>query len=143
LKILYHHRTRSKDGQDVHISELINALRKLGHEVIVVAPAAMERAKFGDDAGGVAVLKRFSPRFAYELMEFAYSLIAYLRLRRAVLAFRPDCLYERYNLFLPAGVWIRRTFGLPMLLEVNGPLYEERAKYGGISLRRLARWSQR
>jgi glycosyltransferase involved in cell wall biosynthesis len=143
LKILYHHRTRSKDGQDVHISELINALRKLGHEVIVVAPAAMERAKFGDDAGGVAILKRFSPRFAYELMEFAYSLIAYLRLRRAVLAFRPDCLYERYNLFLPAGVWIRRTFGLPMLLEVNGPLYEERAKYGGISLRRLARWSQR
>jgi len=143
LKILYHHRTRSKDGQDVHISELINALRKLDHEVMVVAPAAMERAKFGADAGAVAVLKRFAPRFAYELMEFAYSLIAYHRLRRAVLAFRPDCLYERYNLFLPAGVWIKKAFGLPMLLEVNGPLYEERAEYGVIALRRLARWSQR
>lgn len=142
MKILYHHRTRSKDGQHVHISELIASLRKLGHEVMVVAPAAMEHAEFGADAGAVAVLKRFLPRFAYELMEFAYSLIAYLRLRRAVLKFRPDCLYERYNLFLPAGVWLKRNFGLPMLLEVNAPLYEERDTYGGISLRRLALWSQ-
>lgn len=143
MKILYHHRTRSKDGQHVHISELIDALRKLGHEVIVVAPAAMERAKFGADAGAVAMLKRYVPRFAYELMEFAYSLIAYQRLKRAVLAFRPDCLYERYNLFLPAGVWLKKNFGLPMLLEVNSPLYEERDRYEGISLRRLAGWSQR
>jgi len=143
LKILYHHRTLSKDGQHVHISELIHALRNLGHEVMVVAPAAMERAKFGADAGAVAMLKRYVPRFAYELMEFGYSLIAYQRLRRAVLTFRPDCLYERYNLFLPAGVWLKKNFGLPMLLEVNSPLYEERDKYGGISLRRLAGWTQR
>jgi glycosyltransferase involved in cell wall biosynthesis len=143
VKILYHHRTRSKDGQHVHISELINALRKLGHEVLVVAPAATERAEFGADAGTVALLKRHVPRFAYELMELGYSLIAYRRLRRAVLSFRPDCLYERYNLLLPAGVWIRRNFGLPMLLEVNAPLYEERTKYDGIFLRRLAAWSQR
>lgn len=144
MKILYHHRTRSKDGQYVHISELIGALRKLGHDVLVVAPAAMEHAKFGDDAGLVALLKRYVPRFAYELMEFGYSLLAYLRLRRAVLAFRPDCLYERYSLFLPSGVWIKKAFGLPMLLEVNGPLYEERQQHeGGIALRRLALWTQR
>ena len=61
MKILYHHRTRSKDGQYVHISELIGALRRLGHEVVVVAPAAMEHAKFGDDAGLVALLKRHVP----------------------------------------------------------------------------------
>jgi glycosyltransferase involved in cell wall biosynthesis len=30
-----------------------------------------------------------------------------------------------------------------MLLEVNAPIFEERAKYDGISLRRLAVWSQR
>lgn len=143
MKILYHHRTRSKDGQYVHISELIKALRKLGHEVMVVAPAASERAKFGADAGAVALLKRHVPRFAYELMEFGYSLVAYQRLRQAVRKFRPDCLYERYNLLMPAGVWIKKNFGLPMLLEVNAPLYEERDKYEGISLRRLAAWSQR
>ena len=142
MKILYHHRTRSKDGQDVHITELIGALRKLGHEVIVVGPPAMESANFGDDAGLVALLKRFCPRFVYEAMEFAYSTIAYLRLRRAFLAFRPDCLYERFNLFLPAGVWLKQAYGLPMLLEVNAPLLEERSRYGGLALKRLARWSQ-
>jgi glycosyltransferase involved in cell wall biosynthesis len=122
---------------------LINALRRLGHEVMVVAPAATERARFGADAGAVVMLKRHIPRFAYELMEFGYSLIAYQRLKRAVRKFRPDCLYERYNLLLPAGVWIKKNFGLPMLLEVNAPLYEERDKYERISLRRLAVWSQR
>ncbi|HET7763743.1 MAG TPA: glycosyltransferase family 4 protein [Burkholderiales bacterium] len=127
----------------MHISELIHSLRKLGHEVLVVAPAAMENAEFGSDAGVVALLKRFVPRFAYELMELGYSLVAYRRLKRAVLAFRPDCLYERYNLLLPAGVWTKRKFGLPMLLEVNAPIFEERAKYDGISLKRLAEWSQR
>src|SRR5687767_2545020 len=103
----------------------------------------MERAKFGADAGHVKTLRRIVPRFAYELMEFGYSLIAYKRLRRAVRTFRPDCLYERYNLFLPAGVWLKKTFGLPMLLEVNAPLYEERNTYGGISLPWLAHWSER
>jgi glycosyltransferase involved in cell wall biosynthesis len=143
VKILYHHRTRSKDGQFVHIAEMIQGLRKLGHEVIVVAPAAMAQTNFGDDAGGVAVMKRLCPSIVYEMLEFAYSIVAYLRLRRAVIAHRPDCMYERYNLFLPAGVWIKQRFGLPMLLEVNAPVFEERSKYDGISLRRLARWSER
>lgn len=31
---------------------------------------------------------------------------------------------------------------LPMLLEVNAPLWEERSRYGGIFLSRLARWTE-
>jgi glycosyltransferase involved in cell wall biosynthesis len=143
VKILYHLRTRSRDGQDVHITEMIRALRGLGHEVVVVAPGATDAAEFGDDGGAVATLKRFCPRFVYELMELAYSLVVYRRLARAIRTHRPDVLYERYNLFLPAGVWAKRRFRLPMLLEVNGPLYEERAANDGIALSRLARWSQR
>jgi glycosyltransferase involved in cell wall biosynthesis len=143
LKILYHHRIRSKDGQYVHIAELIQALRKLGHVVILVGPPAFKKAKFGDDAGMIAVLKRYCPGFVYELMEFAYSFVAYWRLREAVFAHQPDCLYERYNLLQPAGVWLKRRFNLPMLLEVNAPLLEERAKYEGIALPWLARWSER
>jgi len=143
LKILYHHRIRSKDGQYVHIAELIQALRKLGHVVILVEPPAFKSAKFGDDAGVIAVLKRYCPQFVYELMEFAYSFVVYWRLRKAVLSHRPDCLYERYNLLQPAGVWLKHRFNLPMLLEVNAPLFEERAKYDGIALPWLARWSER
>ena len=142
MKILYHHRIRSKDGQYVHVEEMIHALRALGHEVIIVAPAAMETEDFGADAGAVAWMKRHLPKWIYELLELSYSLVAYWRLHRAVREHRPDCLYERYNLLLPAGVWLKRRYGLPMLLEVNAPLFEERALYDGLSLKRLARWSE-
>lgn len=142
MKILYHHRTRSKDGQYVHIEEMVGALRSLGHEVCIVAPAGAEDEAFGADAGMVAWLKRHMPKFAYEIAELAYSLVAYRQLAVAVRHFQPDCLYERYNLFLPAGVWISRRFKLPMLLEVNAPLLDERSRYDGLALTRLARWSE-
>jgi glycosyltransferase involved in cell wall biosynthesis len=142
VRILYHHRTRSKDGQYVHIEEMINALRSLGHEVIIVAPPSAETESFGSDAGAVAVLKRYMPKWCYELMELAYSAVAYRRLAAAVRQHQPDVLYERYNLFLPAGIWLARKYKLPMLLEINAPILEERTRYDGLSLTRLARWSQ-
>ena len=138
MKILYHHRTGSRDGQSVHIDELIAALRRLGHEVVVVAPPRTAAAKFGADAGWVDTLKRRLPKAGYELLELAYSVVAFLRLRRACLRHRPDVLYERYNLFLLAGVWASRWYGLPLLLEVNAPLAAERDRFGGLALTALA-----
>lgn len=143
MKILYHHRIRSKDGQYVHIEELTDALKRMGHEIIVVGPGAVAAEKFGTDAGMVAWLKKSLPRFLYELMEFAYAFWDYRRLRRVAREQKPDCLYERYNLMLPSGVWLKHRLGLPMLLEVNAPLYEERSRYGGIALKALARWTER
>jgi glycosyltransferase involved in cell wall biosynthesis len=142
MRILYHHRTRSKDGQYVHIEEMIHALREQGHEVVIVAPPSAETEDFGSDAGAVALLKRYLPKWFYELMELGYSLVAYRRLAKAIREHRPDCIYERYNLFLPAGVWAARRYKLPLLLEVNAPILEERSRYDGLSLTRLARWSQ-
>ena len=142
MRILYHHRTRSKDGQYVHIEEMIHALRAQGHEVIIAAPPSIENEDFGADAGAVALLKRWLPKWFYELMELSYSLVAYRRLAKAIRAHKPDCIYERYNLFLPAGVWAARRYKLPLLLEVNAPILEERSRYDGLSLTRLARWSQ-
>jgi glycosyltransferase involved in cell wall biosynthesis len=142
VRILYHHRTRSKDGQYVHIEEMIHALRAQGHEVIIAAPPAIENEDFGADAGAVALLKRWLPKWFYELMELGYSLVAYRRLARAIRQHKPDCIYERYNLFLPAGVWAARRFKLPLLLEVNAPILEERSRYDGLALTGLARWSQ-
>lgn len=143
MKILYHHRIRSKDGQYVHLEELVGALRGLGHEVLIVGPDAVGSAEFGSDAGIVASLKRRLPRAVYELAEWAYGIHAYRRLANAIAAFRPDVLYERYNLFSTAGVKARNRFGLPMLLEVNAPIYAERKKFDGIALDRLARASER
>ena len=142
MKILYHHRIRSKDGQYVHLEELTRALRALGHEIVLVGPSAIENENFGADAGIIAILKRCLPRRLYEILEFSYSFWAYVRLRAAIRQHKPDCIYERCNLFQVGGAWVKHTLGLPMLLEVNAPLLEERQKYGGISSVALANWSQ-
>lgn len=145
LRILYHHRTRSKDGQNVHIEELTAALKRRGHEIIMCEPGGMREATFGEDAtdegaGLIAWLKKMLPAPVYELLELGYSVPAYFRLARAWREQRPDVLYERNNLFLLSGGWLAKRARLPFLLEVNAPLADERAKYGDLSLRGLARW---
>jgi len=127
----------------VHIEEMVGALRKLGHEVVIVGPRAVETEQFGSDAGFVDALKKYLPRVLYEMMELAYSFVDYFRLRKAARIHNPDCIYERYNLFLLSGVWVAWRTGVPLLLEVNSPLYDERSKFGGIAMQGIARWTER
>jgi glycosyltransferase involved in cell wall biosynthesis len=144
VKILYHHRIRSKDGQSVHLEELIAALRGLGHEVVIAGPESFARASFGDDPKLLGMVKKLLPKAVYEVLELAYNIPAYRRLYRLWRQERPDALYERCNLYLLAGVWLKKRMGVAMLLEVNAPLARERAAYGGLGLpllaRRLEQW---
>jgi glycosyltransferase involved in cell wall biosynthesis len=142
MKILFHHRIRSKDGQFVHLEELTNALARQGHEIVLIGPTAIESKEFGSGAGFVEFLKKRLPRLVYELLEFVYSVPAFFRLWRAAKRYRPDGIYERYSLFFPSGVWVHRLLRVPLLLEINAPLLEERSRYGGVYLTRLGRWSQ-
>ena len=143
MKILYHHRTASQDGQAVHIVEMIAALRDLGHEVCVVAPGAADPRPMGGEFRWVSRLKGLLPKVLYEVLELTYSLVAYLRLVRAVREFRPDVIYERYNLFLLSGAMLKHRYGIPLLLEVNSPLAYERSRHGGgLALARFAHWTE-
>ncbi len=145
MKILYHHRIRSRDGQSVHLEELIEALRSLGHEVVLVGPNAYSRVSFGHDPKLLASVKKFAPKILYELLELGYNIPAFLRLRRACRKHHPDFIYERCNLYLLAGIWCRRLAGVPLVLEVNAPLARERVKFGGLGFpglaQRLERWT--
>lgn len=143
MRILYSHRIQSRDGQGVHLDSLVAALRAEGHEVRVVGPAAYDQAELGGESRLVALIRRMLPRFAVELLELAYSAPAFLKLDRAAREFTPDLLYERYNLFYLAGALVARRRRLPFLVEVNAPLAEERARFGGLALKGLARWSER
>ena len=138
MKILYHHRIASKDGQNVHVEEVIHALRELGHDVRVVAPSVHDDSEFGHEGGWVSRLKAALPKAVYEILEMAYSLLAYRKLAAAIREFQPDVIYERYNLFLFSGIWAKRRFKLPLLLEVNAPLAEERSQHDGMAFKRLA-----
>jgi glycosyltransferase involved in cell wall biosynthesis len=139
MKILYHHRVASRDGQAVHIDELIAALRARGHEVTVVAPSGTDAQEFGTSQGWVDAIRKRLPRALYELAELAYAVLSYWRLAGQIRQHRPDVIYERYNLYLLAGVWASKRFGLPLLLEVNAPIAEERHAYGGLAFPGLAR----
>lgn len=122
----------------VHIEELVAALRAQGHEVLVVGPTSAEGNQAGKLESLLDRVRQVLPGAVFELLEFAYNIPAYLKLRRAYRSFKPDFLYERYNLYLRAGLWLKRRYKVPMILEVNSPLAQERIKQGGLAFRRLA-----
>jgi len=143
VKILYHHRIASKDGQYVHIEEITKQLVKQGHEIIMVAPEVAQSSDFGSDGGWVSKLRSKLPAFISEVLEFVYCFYDFFKLVKAINKHKPDCIYERCNLYLPSGIWAKKIFNLPFILEVNSPLFIERAKYSGISIKCLAQWSER
>lgn len=131
------------DGQYVHIEELVKQLEKLGHEIMMIGPVGKEAKGFGSESKSLGLLRRLLPGFAYELLEFGYSFLVFFKLLFAIRRFRPDVIYERFNLFTPSGIWAKRLYRVPLILEVNAPLAEERAKHGGLALPWLAKWTQR
>ena len=142
MKVLYHHRTASRDGQSTHIQEMIAGLRAIGCQVEESAPAIGEDNPTGGSGGWVGKLKAVLPRSLYELAELAYSFVAYRRMAARIAAFKPDVIYERYNLYLLAGIWAKKKHGLPLILEVNAPMAVERRQYGGLYWPRLADWAE-
>jgi len=143
MRILYSHRILSRDGQAVHLEALVAAFRDQGHEVLVVGPSSYDRDDFGGENGGLAVLRRLCPAAVCELLELAYNIPGIWRLLRAYRSFRPDIVYERYNLFFFGGLVLKGRYGVPFHLEINAPLAEERSDHGGLSLKRLALFLQR
>ena len=141
MRILFHHRIASTDGQFVHLTELTRALRELGHEVLIVGPKIGESGALGETNNLISTLKKAIPSALYEVMEFTYSFIAALRLWQAARVFKPDVVYERYNLHLHAGRFVAKVIGRPFILEVNAPLAEERDVYGKLTLKTFAKWS--
>ncbi len=139
MRILYHHRIASKDGQYVHVEELTNALKDAGHELLFVCPEFADKAEFGNEGGIATRLKQRLPKALYEILELAYSLLIAVKLIRAIIQFKPDFIYERYNLYQPMGVIIARLFRLPILQEVNAPLAQERQRYSGLALPKFAK----
>ena len=138
MRILYSHRIQSRDGQSVHVEELVGALRSMGHEVLVVGPSFYADSGFGGESSTVARLRRLLPGALGEVAELAYNVPAYRKLRAAARAFQPELIYERYNLYYLAGTWLSRRTKVPLYLEVNSPLAEERSRFGTLRLQRVA-----
>jgi glycosyltransferase involved in cell wall biosynthesis len=143
MRVLYHHRTLGDGAEGIHVSSVVEAMRGLGHEVRVMSVIGTRTNVTNTRTRLLGPLVKALPRFVYELMELAYSLLGYWALTRHVAAWRPDFIYERYALFNLAGVLAARRTGLRLVLEVNAPLALERRLYERLALRRLARRCER
>lgn len=148
MKILYHHRTRAEDAQGIHIAEIQRAFRQLGHEVhevaLVPAGGAVDEKK--EPGLAVRLVSRAAaalPRAGYELLELASNGPVAARVAKAAREIAPDLIYERYSLHNAAGVMAARAANVPLVLEVNAPLADERAKHGGLAFPRIARRVER
>lgn len=142
LRILYSHRVLSRDGQSVHLDAMVAAFRAAGHVVRVVGPPTYDAVGLGGESRSVTLLRRWLPPVIMEAAELSYTALAYWRLARAATAFKPDVIYERYNLYHLAGALLARRRGLPFLVEVNAPLAQERTRFNNLRLARLARWAE-
>lgn len=137
MNILFHHRTRGKGAEGVHIMGVTNGLRSLGHTVHILSlpgadpesghsannaeqqtSAAPQKPK-GSLVRWLLDLTRYVPEAVFELFELAYNLPAVLRLRRAVRQHEIATIYERYSLFMFATVWWARRRNIPIILEIN------------------------
>ncbi|WP_374594957.1 glycosyltransferase family 4 protein [Aquabacterium sp.] len=144
MRILYHHRTQGEEPESIHISAIVQALRDLGHDVLVIGPPkAAHRAEITARPPLIARIKEAVPRPVFELMQLGYNALGYVRLRKAVRAYQPDLIYERYALYNFAGPLFARLHKIPLVLEVNTPYAQAWAQYYGLTLRRLARWIER
>lgn len=148
MKVLYHHRTQADDGQAVHIRALIDAFRGEGAEVREVALVEKAGGPPPGSAPADAGPGRFGwighvPGFVRELAEYGYSVPASRRLGRAIDAFRPDFVYERYAFGNAAGVRVAPRRGVPIVLEVNSPMVQELQRTRGLAFPGVARRVER
>lgn len=155
MKILYHHRTRGRGVESVHICGVTRALEELGHQVDLLSfPGAHPKCSGRQTDSGRAhslLTRLFNwftarlPEFMFELSELGYNLIAMLRMGRRLRRLRPDLVYERYALFMFAGVWLACRYRIPIVLEINDSALVERVRplfFQGLA-RRTERWAFR
>ncbi|MCP4671241.1 MAG: glycosyltransferase family 4 protein [Desulfobacula sp.] len=144
MRILYHHRTRGEDAQGIHITEIINAFKKLGHEVEVVG--IVSHNKKASDVSGSSFISQIAakaPALIYELMEIVYNFYGFYLLKKKIIKFKPDLIYERYALFTFAGLLASKLFKVPLIEEVNAPLSYEKSKYSKLVLQKFAAWCEK
>jgi len=145
-------------GASVHVREFVNALDRLGHQVVLIAAnrgegnpdpnaalielapersaktRAEEAARLGiEDHESSKGLRRELDKLAYDRSLPARAVAA---LRAS--DFSPDLVYERFSLFHKGGAAIAAALDVPHFLEVNAPLIEEHERHRGLSLRAVA-----
>jgi glycosyltransferase involved in cell wall biosynthesis len=130
MKYLYHHRTQGLNVEGVHIRSICNALVKLGNSVRLVSvtstdddytkiPVKKDNTNPNQKSGFLKTLAKTLPEPIFELLEIGYNIYAFFRLWKVIHTDRPDCIYERYSLYLFSTLVLGKIYGIPIVYEIN------------------------
>ncbi|GLX78198.1 glycosyl transferase family 1 [Thalassotalea insulae] len=132
MNILFHHRTRGKGAEGVHIRGVTKGLRQLGHQVSILSLPGAEPETEEDQSAKKQIppkksglvasltnLTKYTPEFVFELIEILFNIISAFRVRKAVNETNAEMIYERYSLFLFSSVWWAKKRNIPIVLEIN------------------------
>jgi len=146
-------------GAATHVRNLIAALRRAGHKVVLTAPV-LAKSHWEEPArppsqmltlppgmatvNAVASLKESVARLGVtsslpsEVRRLLYDQELFGKLLRRFKNDAPDVIYERGSIFATAGARLAGELSLPFLLELNAPLSLEQSTYRGGGLKDLA-----
>lgn len=119
MRILYHHRTLGRGAEGIHIKEMVDAFRHIGHDVEVCAFVGSPSAAHSGRASLVGAIRQRLPRAAYEFLQLMQSLASVGSVGARIARFKPDIIYKRHARYDYGPILAARRHGVPLFLEVN------------------------
>jgi glycosyltransferase involved in cell wall biosynthesis len=153
-----------RKGASVHVRELVRALSRAGHSVVLASPL-LSKSPWEPPAElevpiiqlplappayeAVLAVKSFeesvdaSSSLPGELRRILWNQQAAVELKRRFEHHRPDVIYERASLYATVGALLAEVLDVPLLVELNAPIAEEQATYRASGLGELAAHAER
>lgn len=129
MNILYHHRTRARGAEGLHIREIANAFSLLGNNVTIVSPpgvAVNEKKKSNSTYFGFVffswmsrIICLYTPQIIFVVFELLYNFYAVVIIPWKIVRLRISGIYERMAFFCWAGVFCAKLFHIPIIIEIN------------------------
>jgi glycosyltransferase involved in cell wall biosynthesis len=153
-----------RKGASVHVRQLVGALARRGHSVVLAAPlltkspwempASVEAHVLHLPPSAEADASRVALRKLNETIGVANEIPREVRsvlwdaqvrpvLKRSLERDPPDVVYERPGLFATAAAAVAESFRVPRLVELNAPLALEHTTYRGHGLDGLVEAAER
>lgn len=125
MNIIVYHRTFADGAEGIHVSEITNSLKRLGHKVDVLSlvdSGGNVKKSNGNQTDGflqsvVKSLKRIT--WVWEVMQVLFNIYAGFLVWKGIIRRKPDVVYKRHSNLDVSPLAVSRMMGVPTILEVN------------------------